>query len=221
MAKTRSQSKKKSESKSIDAKQLTKNFKKTKSKAKEIIVPRQFQSCRVKLNRISQEQINLWLSGPMQTDNCIKPNDKKKYGLRNRTPTVVAPKSAQKSLKQLVVASQMAFCTSKAIRIWDNLKKQTEKQKINLKVDQIVCARMSGHRPWPSKIVAFQKNGIKLKFFGTHDIGVVKKCEVIPYEMCGDVLEQYLKIGIDMTNNRLNYHLSFIKACKETSSQNV
>lgn len=113
----------------------------------------------------------------------------------------------------------MAFCTAKAIRIWENLKKEIVKYKIEMKVDQITCARMAGHRPWPAKIVGFQKNGIKLTFFGTHDTGVVKKCEVIPYELCKDVLAQYLTVPVhEVSHNRLCYHLSFIKACKEVST---
>lgn len=127
-------------------------------------------------------------------------------------------KKVEKSLKELVIASQMALCTAKAIRIWENLKKENAKVGRKLEVGQIVCARMSGHRPWPSKIDALQKNGIKLTFLGTHDVGIVKRSEVIPYELRKDVLEQYLKVSInDVSNNRLNYHLSFVKACKETT----
>lgn len=173
------------------------------------------------MKKLTPNQINLWLLGQPtnQTDKCIPKNN---YSLRKRVPLVCSPiipfKRAQKSFKEIAVASQMALCTAKAIRIWENLTKENAKNNVPLKIGQIVCARMSGHRPWPSKIVSFQKNGIKLTFFGTHKTGTVKKSEVIPYEQCRDVLEQYLKVPIsNVTNNRIYYHLSFIKACSETT----
>lgn len=220
MAKTRSQTKRDNSSclkvPSQPVKKLSKNLKRNKPKLNEIKVPQDFQICRVRLTKLTPDQIDFWLQG--KSTDSSESVSKKIYELRTRPLPIIPVKRAEKSLKQLVVSSQMAFCTAKAIRIWENLKKQNAKNSIQLKVNQIVCARMSGHRPWPSKIVAIQKNGIKLTFFGTHDTGIVKKSEVIPYELCNDVLEQYLKVPVcDVSNNRINYHLSFIKACKETS----
>lgn len=211
MAKTRSKTRQESLKSTEMPKRPTKMFSR-KLKA--------MQTCRVLLTRLSPNEINVWLHGQAKnrTDTCVP---KKEYQLRKRAPTAIIPKSAPKSLLQLVSASKMALHTAKAIRIWENLKRQNDIKNMKLELDQIVCARMSGHRPWPSKIVAFQKNGIKLTFFGTHDTGIVKKSEVIPFELCADVLEQYLKVpATDVSNKSLYYHLSFIKACKEINIGN-
>lgn len=226
MAKTRLQAQRERQSSSIvtkfSPKKLSKNLKRTKTthqNQKIIKVSHQMIECRVRLTKLSPTQINFWLNG--QPAKQEKDCEKKTYELRKRIPTancVSMTKPIEKSLKQLAVASQNALCTAKAIRIWESIKKQIAKNIIQLEINQIVCARMSGHRPWPAKVIAIQKNGIKLFFFGTNETGIVKKIDVISYEKCGDVLEQYLKVSIsDVANNRLCYHLSFIKACKEVS----
>lgn len=124
----------------------------------------------------------------------------------------------KKSLNQIVALSQMALQTSKAIRMWDILKKQFVSSKVNLIVGQIVSGRMSGHRPWPAKIESFERNGVLLKFYGTNERGVVKKAEIVPCEQCKEVLYQFLRVPIsNIPSKTLNYHMSFIKACREIS----
>lgn len=218
MAKTRSQVRREKELTLKPSSELSKNLKQKKSNKKNNKVPHEFKNCKVRLTRLSQNEITMMLHGITQNNEC----EPKKYELRKRAPVEATIMKTTSSLNQLVAASQMALYTSKAIRIWEVLKKQHEKSQINLQVGQIVCARMAGHRPWPSKVVSQQKNGVKLSFFGTHDVGIVKRSQIIPYEFCKDVLEQYLIAPIcDISNRTLLYHLSFIKACKELNAQNA
>lgn len=71
--------------------------------------------------------------------------------------------------------TQSALHTSKAVRIWDKLKKSAEKLPVKLYLNRIVCGRMSGYRPWPAEIESFDKNGVSVKFFGTYEKGKIKK----------------------------------------------
>lgn len=203
MAKARSQSR-------IEA-----SSKKLKKKMKE------YQNCYVRLNRLKPDEIKILLIG--QSSSIDKPKSMKKYDLRKRMPNInVVVEKPNKSLMKIVAASQAALCTAKAMRIWEALKKQSYKEKIQLNVNQIVCARMSGHRPWPARIISFEKIGTKIIFYGTRELGIVKKSEIIAYEMCKDMLEQYLKVPVsDICNRTLHYHLSFLKACKEVIGENV
>lgn len=211
MAKTRSQSHR--ERQPLNAlKTSAKLSKKLKTERKTIVapirVPSEMLTCCVKLDRLTPEQINDLTQG------------KKKYALRKR-PSIISvdtiPKP-KKPLGQIVALSQAALYTSKASRIWDHLKKDVAKKTLKLDVDQIVCARMAGHRPWPAKIESFGKSGVNLLFFGTHNRGPVKKAEVIPYEMCKEMLEQFLKVPLhDLPNKTQCYHMSFVKACREVS----
>lgn len=139
------------------------------------------------------------------------------YELRERKPkNVKIVEQRTKSLKQIVAASQAALYTSKAIRIWESLKKKTVQEKIDLKTNDIVCARMSGHRPWPARIKEFKRNSIFVKFYGTQEEGIVKKSEIVPYDFCEEMISTFLKMSTSDLNNRsLMYHLSFVKACIE------
>lgn len=115
----------------------------------------------------------------------------------------------------MIATSNAALHSSRAIRLWDELKKQ---KRVDLNVNDIVCARMAGHRPWPAKILEFKKNGVLLEFNGTHDIGIVKKSEILPIAMCRDVLQEFMKISTkELPVKSQLYHLSFIKGVKEAS----
>lgn len=227
MAKTRSQkSKEKDQSPDKHNAKLSQNLKqkqpkqkKTKQKkSKQMNIPIEF-NCSVRLTRLSQSEITIMLHGITENYKF----EPKKYDLRKRSaPREAVPVKTTNNVKTLVAASQMAFYTAKAIRIWDDLKKKYGKNQISLQDEQIVCARMAGHRPWPSKVLKTQKNGVKLYFYGTHEPGIVKRSEIVPYEFCHDVIEQYLKAPTCNVNTRtLMYHLSFVKACKELTGENV
>lgn len=182
-----------------------------KSKKATFKIPTEMK-CFVLLRKLSQNDVAK-LTG-------IEDKSTKKYELRKREPVkmVEIDLKPKRSLNQIVAMSQMALHTSKAIRMWDILKKQFAKSKVSLNVGQIVCGRMSGHRPWPAKIESFEKNGVLLKFRGTNDTGIVKKAEIIPCELCTDILEQYLKVPIsNIPAKTLLYHMSFIKACREVN----
>lgn len=180
-------------------------------KAVTFIVPDEMK-CIVRLNRLRQTDIANLIKTEMKSP--------KKYELRKRETAKVdkIETKPKKKLNQIVAMSQVALHTSKAIRMWDILKKNFAKTKGNLNVGQIVCGRMSGHRPWPAKVESFERNGVMLKFYGTNENGTVKKAEIIPYEQCKEILDQFLRVPIcNIPLKTLNYHMSFIKACREVN----
>lgn len=227
MAKTRSQTKRQTELARTKSRSLMlkKTIGKTHSPA-EIV-----QNCCVKLLRLDLHKIdctqiyvhqidltkrNLGLTRMKKTVDQKK-LDSKRYNLRKVTTAkpLQALKPVRRPMTQLIASSNAALHTSRAIRLWDELKKR---KSVDLKMNDIVCARMSGHRPWPSKILEFKKNGVSLRFYGTHDIGLVKKSEILPIEICQDVLGEYMKISTnDLPTKSQLYHLSFIKAVKESA----
>lgn len=124
-------------------------------------------------------------------------------------------KKKSKPLSQVVALSQAALFTSRAVRFWEKIKQMQNK---NVSIDDLVSARMAGHRPWPAKIQEFKRNGTQVKFYGTNETGLVKKSEIIPYKFCQDVIAEYLKVPTsDLTVKSLSYHMLFIKATKEVS----
>lgn len=141
------------------------------------------KECVVRLDRLNLNQIANLIE--TQTKDLITvETPRKRYTLRNRVKvTNELPTKEKKPLLQIVAMSQAALYTAKAIRIWDVIRKQSIKDKVQLNVNQIVCARMSGHRPWPARVVSLEKNGIALKFYGTNETGTVKKSEVLPYDI--------------------------------------
>lgn len=143
------------------------------------------------------------------------------YNLRNKSlpkndRSVKCVLKRSKPLNQIVATSQAALYSARAMRIWDTVKKQCIQNNISIKLNDVVCARMAGHQPWPSVVEKFKKNGVELKFFGTYEIGTVKKSEIAPLDLCKELVEEYLKISTSGLNSRtLLYHASFIKATRE------
>lgn len=212
MAKTRAQTRKEE-----SEKKLAKNLKKKSTKKGTIRIGETvLKSCTIRLERIDLNTVNnVNRNVPKNAENGTKKYDLRTKNLcsaNNSQAKVVPPKS----IKQIVAISQAALHTAKAIRIWENIKKQHTKD--ILTVSQLVCARMSGHRPWPAKILKFQKNGIQLKFYGTNETGTVKRAEVVAYFPCKDVVDEYLKVPMsDLSSRTLDYHMKYIKAVKEVS----
>lgn len=139
------------------------------------------------------------------------------YSLRTRQKIQLKPSSAlniatEKTIMQLALQTQSALCSSRALRLWNILKKRPNK----IEVGQVVCARMSGYRPWPAKIEQMKKNGVLVRFYGTHDKGLVKRSELVPFELCKDVLYEYYSINSSsLCPKTLSYHNLFLKACAE------
>lgn len=187
-------------------------------KNKRIEKNHKIRECVVRLDRLNSHQIANLIE-PQTKDLITVETLNKKYALRNRVKlTNERPIKEKKPLLQIVAMSQAALYTAKAIRIWDQIRKQAVKDKVQLNANQIVCARMSGHRPWPARVVSFEKNGISLKFYGTNETGIVKKGEVLPYDICKDMLDEFLKVPIEnLCNRTFNYHMLFVKAAREVS----
>lgn len=203
MAKTRAQSR------AENSKKLNANLKPNK-RVKTYV---KLKECFIRLDRIDVNSFQ------------VLGSEKTEYSLRKRAsnPVVKIPKlKPEKKLNQIVALSQSALYTSRAARLWETIKKQYDQQNVKIKIDDIVFARMAGHRPWPSKLIEFRRNGVHVKFFGTNEVGTLKKIEIVPYELCQEMIEQYLKVPIaDLSARTLMYHMSFIKAIKEVSCFNV
>lgn len=207
MAKTRAQARKNTATQSKLAQSLKKKTVKKNTLKKNtatIVCGVVLKECFIRLERVN-------LKAMMQS---IKKEEVKSYNLRIKNTCATKKIVQPRSLNQIVAISQAALYTSKAIRIWDEVKKRH--LKATLSIDQIVCARMSGHRPWPAKISKFQKNGTQLFFYGTDETGTVKRAEIVPYFSCKDVIDEYLKVPIsDLSSKTLHYHMKFVKAVRE------
>lgn len=221
MAKTRSQSRSEKnvsippvqKQKSLSS-NLSRNLKCKKSKSQPQPV---MKSCRVRLTRIDPKNIDLINARYNEAKKTGTKQLSMQYELRKRATSTVlsAPvkKTRAKPLNQIVALSQYTLHTSRAIRLWDEIKK---KSMSTLKINDIVCARMAGHRPWPGKVMNFDKKGTRIYFYGTHEEGYVKKAEIVPYELVKSVLEEYLHISCSsLCSKTLIYHMSFLKAVKE------
>lgn len=209
--KTRSQTRADAKSMSFSAELHKKNndgkIKKNKCVGKKF----KLKECVVRLNRLE-------IIEP-QTNNSIAKSPPGRYTLRNRVETTKeCPVKERKPLLQVVAMSQAALYTAKAIRIWEQIKKQAVKDKVQLNVNLIVCARMAGHRPWPARILSFEKNGVSLIFYGTNETGIVKKSEVLPYNICKEMMGEFLKVPLEnLCNRTFSYHMLFVKASREVS----
>lgn len=61
-----------------------------------------------------------------------------------------------------------------------------------------------------------KKNGVLVRFYGSHDKGLVKRSELVPFELCKDVLYEYYCINSStLCLKTLSYHNLFLKACAE------
>lgn len=232
MAKTRSQTKHQREM--PQRPNLSRNLKHKKTMKKSNL-PAVIKNCSIKLtkidvhridwNRFDIKQIDLskiHLGFP-KVEQALgqKKTGCKGYNLRKIATPKPEPilKPASKSMNKIVASSNVALYTSRAIRMWEALKKHN---KVEIKENDTVCARMAGHRPWPSKVLQFKTNGVLMKFHGTGEIGLVKKAEILPINLCQDVIDEYLKIPrIGLSSKTLLYHMSFIKAAKEISCINL
>lgn len=171
------------------------------------------KDCRVRLDRINLTEIN---------SICNINSGEKSHNLRKRATIENLVTKKVKPLNQIVAQSQAALFTSRAVRMWDALKKQCTKNKIKIHENDVVCARMSGHRPWPSRVIEFKRNGVLLHFYGTNESGTVKKSEIVPLVLCQEMIAEYLYVPTrHLCSKTLSYHMSFIKSTREVSCINV
>lgn len=216
MAKTRSQTRKEEcslQTTGLQAK-LSQRLKKQPKKSGNIRVL-QMKDCVSRLNRLKADEISALIAtkkADPNTSNCRV--------LRQRENVSISKEKTPRSVNQLVALSQTALFTSRALRVWDVIKKKNTRAKLD--IDDVVLARMSGHRPWPGKITKFGKNGTFVYFFGTQETGVVKRAEIVQLHLCKDVIEEYLKVPLShISSKTIAYHMQFVKACKEVSCLNV
>lgn len=184
------------------------NIKKKNLNEKPVFIMRDCFDCFVRLEQIDSTLLKKYkLQNKNDSNNQAQAREEKK-----ETP----PKSLKPSILAIVASSQSALYTSRAVRLWEQKKKEIFNAPLH--VNALVCARMAGHRPWPAIIVEIKKNGTLLRFYGSHNVGIVKKSEIIPYEFCKDIIAQYLKIPThNLCPKTQLYHSSFIKATREIS----
>lgn len=232
MAKTRSQTKKEI---------AERNKKESRTLNSDLKGRYNVKSCKIVLERIDYNELLTKLEFKTDAQVAVESTDEKKMSKSSQLPenfnsTHVTPQSSSSStdspqnleitaneikkpkqndkFTQLVANTQFTLRSAKALRIWESLKKM--QTNLNLKLNQIVCARMSGYRPWPGIVKKIKKNGIDIKFFGTNNIGPVKCSEILPFDLCGDMLFEYSCIQHDgLSAKSAMYQLSFEKACKE------
>lgn len=149
MAKTRSQSR----CENVAPSKIASNSSQISKEKKKVHKPKknQMKICRVSLIRLSATALERMI-GDIENSSANKPprsveNDQTR-SLRPRAPPKIVEKVPKKALNQIVVLSQAALCTSKAIRIWDNLKKDQKMNEIKVIEQDIVCARMAGRLHW-------------------------------------------------------------------------
>lgn len=153
---------------------------------------------------------------PLNQNSQLEPlgtAQKTNYVLRQRKPTIFVEKKKNRNNGQVALRSHSNIHGARAMKNWNAAKKIVKQSKIQLTEGDIVIARMAGHRPWPGKIESFQKNGVEIIFYGTDDSGLVRKTEIVPFELCSDVLMEYIAIG--RYEAQSIYQIKFEKACKE------
>lgn len=59
-------------------------------------------------------------------------------------------------------------------------------------INDIVCARMTGHKPWPARIIRLYCKSNRMyawvKFFGTFQVGEVYLNQCVPFVSCAELL---------------------------------
>lgn len=77
---------------------------------------------------------------------------------------------------------------------WRGCKRAFKENKNIFNIDAIVMAQMKGYSPWPSQIKVINKNGKRANvfFFGTSNTGGVNISEIVPMEMCSELIRLLL-----------------------------
>lgn len=205
MAKTRSQSRAAKQSFGIKINKTSSQIKKTNRQAKNQVDLPRIVECFVRLNRLDKNMIAT-LTASNQCINTRVLRERNATQLSSRVTAGQPTIKPKKSVNQIVAISKAAIHTSKAMRLWEQTRKLSPKDTLN--IDQIVLSRMSGHRPWPARVTRHQKNGIALFFFGTNESGTVKRAEVVPFDLCKEIIDEYLKVSIsELSRKSLSYHM--------------
>lgn len=85
-----------------------------------------------------------------------------------------------------------------------------------ININDIVCARMSGHKPWPARIIRLYSKSSRMyawvKFFGTFQVGEVYLKQCVPFVSCAELLLQIcdksypkFKMLTDLSENRADF----------------
>lgn len=77
---------------------------------------------------------------------------------------------------------------------WRSSKKIFLDSKRSVQVNDIIMAKMKTYSAWPGRLSSFTKNNKRasVHFFGTNNIGSVDVIEIVPFELCHDVIKLLL-----------------------------
>lgn len=157
-----------------------------------------FKECSIKLNRLSQSEIQSHLQPSSLSSSS-------KYNLRQKKVQKNAPIPCTSI--QVNVNERQVAVVPKSNVIWRDLLKQT----YDFRPTDIVLAKMANFRPWPARINSIYKVGNVLKcyvlFYGTHQIGSVLKSQCVKFDAC----DLFLLNTIDEIKTKYNCNLDYEK----------
>lgn len=83
---------------------------------------------------------------------------------------------------------------------WRNCKKRFQSSGRSINVGDLVLAKMRSYSPWSAQVKGHSKNKkrIQVHFFGTDNQGTVDASEIVPFDICEEVVRLLLlrKLGI-------------------------
>lgn len=152
-----------------------------------------FRQCTVKLDRLSQKEIEEMAILSIEKI-PLKSPVKRKHNLRNKPTPSIVPTETKKRAKNVVARNTQ--CPSK---LWNNLK--SSRRNIVPAINSIVLAKMKTYSPWPSKLVGVRKSNALVYFFGTNNHGEVKLDEIVEFAeapqlikvLCSKKIKDYRK----------------------------
>lgn len=185
----------------------------TRSKKQNVIQKKkiQFIDCKVKLVRLTNEQIMVATSSGLAKIEK-KTLDEPKYGLRIRPPKMEKNQRLRKVTEAVATLCSPADMT--AAKLWIFLKKENSSLPVK---DHCCLAKMKSYSPWPALILDNIGKRTQVFFFGEGTTGTVASSEIVPFEKCGILIKKYLNIKgytrtvrqLELTQN-IPQHLSIL-----------
>lgn len=113
-------------------------------------------------------------------------------------PAVEFKSSSKKDRKpNLIVATSQSKCTSKIVdEAWDKCKSYCNQIGASVHPEDVVLAKLKGHKPWPATALGFVSNTkVLVKFFGakqSETLGYVSITEITPFKHSMDPIRAVL-----------------------------
>lgn len=136
---------------------------------------------RVVLRRIPIEKIAKFTQSTEQDFQCnLRTRDERKKS------------EPSQSLERVKSKTMSEYVPRNSEKIW----RQLIANEIEVNINDIVCARMMGFKPWPARVVNVYKKSKGLQaawveFFGTFQVGEVLRSNCVPFLLCNSLLMSY------------------------------